>query len=79
MRITEEGVSFFEQLTAGRDPEAVMLMNHRLGRAWQKSEQARPMKAACVAASLKPLGFHQLRHTWASLSCHGRGANVGGG
>ena len=68
VRMTEEGVAFFEQLTAGRDPEAIMLVNHRLGRAWQKSEQARPMKAACLAAKLTPLGFHQLRHTWASLA-----------
>ena len=69
VRVTEEGAAFFDQLTAGRDPEEVMLINHRLkGRGWQKSEQARPMRAACVAARLKPLGFHQLRHTWASLA-----------
>ena len=68
VRLTEEGAAFFEQLTAGRASEETMLLNHRLGREWRKSEQARPMKAACAAARLRPLGFHQLRHTWASLA-----------
>jgi integrase len=50
------------------DERVTQACSHRLGRAWQKSEQARPMKAACIAARLTPLGFHQLRHTWASLA-----------
>lgn len=34
---------------------------------WRPSEQARPMMAACAAARITPaIGFHQLRHTWAS-------------
>jgi integrase len=68
VRVTEEGAAFFDGLTAGRDPDELMLPNRRLGRAWAKSEQARPMKLACIAARIKPLGFHQLRHTWASLA-----------
>lgn len=35
---------------------------------WRTSEQVRPMTDACVRAGLKPIGFHGLRHTWASLS-----------
>jgi integrase len=68
VRLTDEGVTFFEQLTAGREGEETMLVNRRLGREWRKSEQARPMRAACERAKIKPLGFHQLRHTWASLA-----------
>ena len=69
VRLTDEGKQFFRQLTAGRDPEEIMLRNHRLGREWHKSEQARPMREACKHATIKPpIGFHQLRHTWASLA-----------
>ena len=36
-------------------------------RRWHKSEQARFMRDACKIAKIKPdVGFHQLRHTWAS-------------
>ena len=69
--LTEEGVAFFSQRTAGRDPKEIMLPHRRLKREWRKSEQKRPMLAACVAARIEPLGIHQLRHTWASLSVMG--------
>ena len=37
------------------------------GEAWGKSDQIRPMRAACEAASITPaIGFHILRHTHAS-------------
>ena len=36
---------------------------------WQKSEQSRLMADACKRAKIDPpIGFHGLRHTWASLS-----------
>jgi integrase len=39
------------------------------GREWRESEQTRPMAAAVEAAKIKPsIGFHGLRHTWASLA-----------
>jgi integrase len=69
--LTDEGVEFFSQLVAGRDPKEIMLPNRRLKREWRKSEQNRPMRAACAAARIEPLGIHQLRHTWASLSVMG--------
>jgi integrase len=64
--LTENGARFFAQLAAGRDGAAFMF--ERLeGGPWRKSMQARPCKEACVAAKIKPaIGFHQLRHTWAS-------------
>ena len=77
VRLTEEGVAFFEQKCAGRDGEEIMLPHWRIGQAakkfgerreWRKSEQKRPMREACLRAKIKPLGIHQLRHTWASLS-----------
>ena len=36
---------------------------------WGKSHQSRPMAEAVKRAKIKPaIGFHTLRHTWASLS-----------
>ena len=36
---------------------------------WQKSEQSRLMADACKRANIDPpIGFHGLRHTWASLA-----------
>lgn len=33
---------------------------------WKTSDQARSMRKACEAAKLPPMGFHQLRHSYAS-------------
>ena len=42
------------------------------GREWRPSQQARPMREACLRAKINPpVGFHQLRHTWASLAVMG--------
>jgi len=69
VRLTDEGTDFFAQLTAGRRHEDCLLMNRRLGREWRKSEQDRPMRSACSVAGISPpVGIHQMRHTWASLS-----------
>jgi integrase len=59
--LTGEGEAFFEQLCAGRDPEATLL----------RPCAPRFMRQACVRAKIKPMGFHQLRHTWASLAVMG--------
>jgi len=72
VRLTDEGQQFFEQLCTGRAPDEIMLPNRRLDREWCKSEQDRPMREACRRAKIKPaVGFHQLRHTYASLSIMG--------
>ena len=78
-----EAIAFFEQLTAGRPADQIMLRNlGRLARAhgkqdvdgkddgaWRKSEQLRLMADVCERAKITPpIGFHQLRHTWASLA-----------
>lgn len=66
--LTDEGAEFFRQVCAGRDGSEIMFRK-ATGGAWLKSHQARPMDAACARAKISPpIGFHGLRHTWASLS-----------
>ncbi|CDX58591.1 Integrase family protein [Mesorhizobium plurifarium] len=66
--LTDEGKKLFTQLAAGKDGAALLLTN-AAGNAWGKSHQSRPMADACTAAKINPpIGFHGLRHTWASLA-----------
>ncbi|WP_246811417.1 site-specific integrase [Mesorhizobium sp. AA22] len=75
VRLTEEGVAFFRAVTAGR-PTGELMFLHPVQRdgetameGWAKSQQARLMLDACRVAGIVPaVGFHQLRHTWASLA-----------
>jgi integrase len=61
--LTEEGVALFKQLTAGRGGDELILG------VWGRSHQVRPMREAVKRAAIKPaIGFHGLRHTWASLA-----------
>ncbi|MEI9414956.1 tyrosine-type recombinase/integrase [Mesorhizobium sp. Cs1321R2N1] len=72
VRLTDEAATFFRSLTAGRPADA-LIFAHADGSAWAKSHQARPMRDACTAAKIVPaVGFHQLRHTWASLAVMNR-------
>jgi integrase len=66
--LTDEGIEFFRQLCAGRAGSELMLQKSK-GGAWLKSHQKRPMAEASAAAKITPpIGFHGLRHTWASLA-----------
>jgi integrase len=65
--LTEDGQAFFAQLVAGHAGSELMLR-----REWKPSEQLRPMRSACQRAKIDPpMGFHQLRHTWASHAVMG--------
>lgn len=64
--LTDEGAAFFEAETIGKDGADLVFMT-KTGGAWAKSAQARPMAEACRIAKISPpIGFHGLRHTWAS-------------
>jgi integrase len=64
--LTDEGVFFFRQLTAGRAGSEIMLRKAN-GQAWRASHQLRPTARACQHAKIDPpVSFHALRHTWAS-------------
>jgi integrase len=64
--LTEEGQKFFKSLSARHDASELLLAKED-GESWGASHQLRPMREACQAARLKPVGFHVLRHTYASL------------
>jgi integrase len=65
--LTEEGLTFFGGLAAGRSPRDRLLPKADGGR-WLKSHQTRPMKEACQNARIEPpASFHALRHSYASL------------
>ncbi|MGB6924315.1 MAG: site-specific integrase [Methyloceanibacter sp.] len=64
--LTAEGVAFFKRQCAGRSGSESLLGD------WGPSHQLRPMKRACERAQIDPpIGFHGLRHTWASLAVQG--------
>jgi integrase len=69
--LTDEGIAFFKQVTAGRAGNELMFTRAD-GSPWGKSDQLRPMAEACDRAGIKPpIGFHILRHTFASLAVMG--------
>ena len=64
--LTQEGRDFFAVLAAGK-PGSAHLFVRATGKPWGKSEQQRPLSAACIAARIEqPVNFHGLRHTYAS-------------
>jgi integrase len=65
--LADEGVALFKQVCAGRDGSELIFS--RNGKPWGKSNQNRHMADAVARAKIKPaIGFHGLRHTWASLA-----------
>lgn len=66
IHLTEDGVSFFRSITAGRSGTEFMFLKDN-GEPWKKDHQKDPMREACEGAQIvPPMGFHGLRHTWAS-------------
>jgi integrase len=65
--LNAEGVAFFERVTVGCDPLALVFAR-KGGQPWGPQDQKRPMASACKAAAIEPaVGFHALRHTYGSL------------
>jgi integrase len=65
--LDDEAADFLAGITAWRSPSEALFTRADGGR-WGKSHQRRPLLEACKAARIEPaIGFHILRHTWASL------------
>jgi integrase len=66
--VTLDGVEFFRQHCAGRGGGDLMFARPD-GEPWRRSNAEQPIVEACKRASISPpIGFHGLRHTWASLA-----------
>jgi integrase len=64
--LTQEGRDLVAGLATGK-PGSARLFLRANGKPWAKSEQQRPLAAACAAARIEPaVNFHGLRHTYAS-------------
>lgn len=73
----EEGLAFFDAQTAGKAQTDPIFL--RKGKRWKRSEQDRPLRQACEKAGIRPaIGFHILRHTYASLYLMSPGADLPG-
>jgi integrase len=70
--LTAEGRRWFEEWTAGKSGDDLVLTRPD-GGPWQKDHQARRMRDACEAARIVPVvSFHILRHSYgASLASAG--------
>jgi len=63
--LTDDAVSFFQRIVAGKLGNQQMFTYQ--GEVWAKSNQTRPVKQACQQAKIcPPISFHILRHTYAS-------------
>jgi integrase len=64
--LTEDGITLFEQHTAGKDGTAPVFTRSD-GVLWGRSHQHRPLREACRRAGIDPpASFHILRHTYAT-------------
>jgi integrase len=64
--LNDESLAFFRSLATGRSG-GERLLTRGSGEPWARSNQKRPMLAACANARIvPPVGFHILRHTFAS-------------
>ena len=66
--LADEGIRLFRSLAAGKAGDALLLPKPD-GMSWKRTQQTFWMAKACKHASIEPpVGFHTLRHSWASLS-----------
>jgi integrase len=63
--LTDEGATFFAELTAGKASDAAIFVDAD-GARWGRSAQSQPMREACRRARVTPpISFHILRHCYA--------------
>lgn len=66
LALTDEGVALFRSLVTGRASNASVFLRDD-GEPWKPAQATRPITEACRGASIAPaIGFHVLRHTYAS-------------
>lgn len=62
-----QGLEFFKALVAGKTGEQKVFLKDN-GTVWGRNHHARALQEACKNARIEPtIGFHELRHTYASL------------
>jgi integrase len=66
--LADEGIKLFKSLAAHKPGNALLLAKPD-GEPWKRTQQTYHMAQACARARIDPpIGFHQLRHSWASLA-----------
>lgn len=63
--LNQEGSRFFAELIKDRRKNDLVFIRMD-GEPWGRSHTFRPLRAACDAAKINPIAFHELRHTYAS-------------
>ena len=63
--LSQEAAEFFEDQIKGKKKTDLVFVRPD-GSPWGKSHTFRPFRAACDAAGVTPIAFHELRHTFAS-------------
>jgi len=65
--LSADGLDFFKSQIAGRAGKEPVFTREN-GTPWGKNHYSRLLKKACAIAKIEPeIGFHELRHTYASL------------
>jgi integrase len=65
--LNAQAVDFFRRVSAGKRGSDLLLVKSD-GSPWGKGHQTRHMRQSCIAAGLQEMGFHQLRHSYASIA-----------
>ncbi len=65
--LSSEGLDFFKKLIMSKNGNDFVFIKQNDGH-WGENHHARLLKEACLHAKIIPaIGFHELRHTYASL------------